>query len=241
MDKLFYPRLFFTKLICYALAALRLIAPQEIKPEIEKALRELRIFVKHCNGTTRLKKILAVQAPLRLELGAGERKMPGWFGVDLSETSEIQLDLRRPLPIPENRVDAIYSSHFLEHFSYPDPLLSLIGECYRILSPGGYFSAAVPDGGRYISAYHNGSEIIEPQIREKISPIYLTTKMDQVSWFVYMYGQHHYLFDDENLVQLLKNAGFIDVALREFNPGLDLEIRRNESLYVMAYKPHHGR
>jgi predicted SAM-dependent methyltransferase len=240
MDNLFYPKLFFTTIIYYALATLRLIAPQEIKPEIEKVLRELRIFKKHCNGTTRLKKILGDQTTLRLELGAGERKMPGWLGVDLSETSDIQLDLKRPLPIPENRVDAIYSSHFLEHFSYPDPLLSLVRECYRILSPGGYFSAAVPNGSRYISAYHNGSEIIEPEIRERISPVYLTTRMDEISWFVYMYGQHHYLFDEENLVQLLKNAGFINVTLRKFNPELDLEIRRNESLYVMAYKPHLG-
>jgi predicted SAM-dependent methyltransferase len=200
-------------------------------------LSELLIFKKHCFGVVKLNDELKRNQVLRLELGGGERKLPGWIGLDLNDSSAFQIDLSKHIPVPDNRVEAIYSSHLLEHFSFPHPLVDLLEECYRILKPGGFFSVAVPNGGKYISSYCTGKEIIDSRIKANIPDIYLKTRIDEISWFVYMYGQHHYLFNEENLVGLLIDAGFGNVSVRDYDPEFDLEIRRAESLYVIAYKP----
>ena len=74
--------------------------------------------------------------PIRLELGAGPRRMEGWTSVDLDDKCDICLDLSQPLPFPDACVSQVYSSHLLEHFSYPDPMVNFLSECYRILKPG---------------------------------------------------------------------------------------------------------
>jgi hypothetical protein len=51
-----------------------------------------------------------------------------------------------------------------------------------------------------------------------------------------MDGHHSYMFDEENLLEVLKKAGFSNVALRYFDKGLDLESRDFQSIYVEAEK-----
>ena len=51
-----------------------------------------------------------------------------------------------------------------------------------------------------------------------------------------MDGHHKYMFDEENLLFLLKSKGFRNVHLREFDPDLDLEKRDFESIYAEANK-----
>ncbi len=51
-----------------------------------------------------------------------------------------------------------------------------------------------------------------------------------------MGNEHKYMFDEENLVNLLKKCGFSKVKLRDFNPDLDLKSRDFESIYAIGYK-----
>ena len=44
------------------------------------------------------------------------------------------------------------------------------------------------------------------------------------------------MFDEENLVNTLKKAGFSDVKLRVFDESIDLLERDNESIYALAIK-----
>jgi hypothetical protein len=44
------------------------------------------------------------------------------------------------------------------------------------------------------------------------------------------------MFDDENLPLIIKHIGFREVKLRDFKEGLDLEGRRDESIYVEGVK-----
>src|SRR5512142_3223126 len=61
-------------------------------------------------------RLLRRGGPIFLELGSGPREeMRGWTSVDLNVGADIQHDLTTPLPLPDDSVDAIYSSHVLEH------------------------------------------------------------------------------------------------------------------------------
>src|SRR3954465_10620205 len=70
-----------------------------------------------------VKRLLKRQSPIHLELGSGPRpEMEGWTSLDWGSTAAIQIDLHEPLPFPDSSVEAIYSSHMLEHFTYPHPM-----------------------------------------------------------------------------------------------------------------------
>ncbi|HEY8359215.1 MAG TPA: hypothetical protein VIL30_17335, partial [Ramlibacter sp.] len=60
--------------------------------------------------------------------------------------------------------------------------------------------------------------------------------LDQVNYVAYMGGEHAYLFDEENLVNTLKTAGFTTASLRHFDAALDLADRDFESIYAIATK-----
>ena len=47
---------------------------------------------------------------------------------------------------------------------------------------------------------------------------------------------HHYMFDTENLLRVLRNAGFSDVQSRNFDPALDMAEREGESIYAVGLK-----
>jgi len=180
--------------------------------------------------------LLESPAPIKLELGAGEnREIPGWTYADLNENCDLTLDLTQPLPFPDNSVDMIYSSHLLEHFRYPE-LLDLLGECLRILKPGGVFSAAVPNARLYLEAYQNPANF-DPALFCRYEPAYnYNSKIDYINYMSYMDGHHNYMFDEENLNAILKKTGFKAVRLRGFDKLLDMEVRHFQTIYVYCEK-----
>jgi hypothetical protein len=51
-----------------------------------------------------------------------------------------------------------------------------------------------------------------------------------------MDGHHKYMFDQENLLHILKSHNFTSVRLRDFDPAIDMKKRDFESLYAEAVK-----
>lgn len=81
-----------------------------------------------------------------LNLGCGGRCHDEWVNVDIrpDHPGVIALDLRQALPFDDDRFEAVYHSHVLEHLpkAYAPMLLH---ECFRVLCPGGYLRVVVPD------------------------------------------------------------------------------------------------
>lgn len=175
---------------------------------------------------------------IRLELGAG-RSREGWTTIDLAN-ADIRLDLTaEPIPFPDNSVDHIYSSHTFEHFTYPEPMRQILAECRRCLKPGGVFDICVPNARPYIEAYCAKAPFPYPADRLHLPALVTHTNghIDIINYIAYMGGIHKYMFDEENLLNILRNAGFADVRLRGFNPETDHPWRDMESLYAVGVKP----
>ena len=51
-----------------------------------------------------------------------------------------------------------------------------------------------------------------------------------------MAEQHRHMFDMENLLCVLRNAGFVRVAARDFDPEIDVAKRHPQSIYAVAFK-----
>lgn len=47
-------------------------------------------------------------------------------------------------PIPDNSVDEIWSSHFMEHVHKGQPLIDVMNEAHRILKPNGTYTMTLP-------------------------------------------------------------------------------------------------
>ena len=176
-----------------------------------------------------------------VELGAGGFKRDGgafWVSVDL-EGADINMDLTKTsLPFPDKSVDCFYSSHVFEHFSYPEPMLSILKDCLRCLKVQGIFSICVPDAAMYVDAYQKGKyPLLDGHCMEEVHympAVHHNSKMDILNYMAYMDGHHKYLFDIEGLLSILSSAGFKNVLQRDFDPCFDLEGRRWGSIYAIA-------
>ena len=62
------------------------------------------------------------------------------------------------------------------------------------------------------------------------------SKIDQLNYIAYLNGDHTFMFDEENIINILKMCDFNSVDFREFNPDIDHKDRDFESMYVQAYK-----
>lgn len=78
-------------------------------------------------------------APLKLNLGCGRRKVPGFVNVDISSRVDPDLvwDLERAWPWATDSADEIHLVHALEHMGADvETFLGIVRELYRVSAPG---------------------------------------------------------------------------------------------------------
>ena len=172
---------------------------------------------------------------IRLDLGGGDAPgSTGWLNIDVTDGADIYWDLRRGIPFGDGRVEAVYSSHLLEHMPFAEGQ-ALLAEAYRVLAPGGTISICVPNAALYLRAYANDQQL--PSEYFTWSPaLNGTTRIDMVNYVAYMGGAHAYMFDTENLIRRLELVGFTQVRERQFDPAVDLQEREFESIYALGHK-----
>jgi SAM-dependent methyltransferase len=71
---------------------------------------------------------------LRIDLGCGSVKKPGTLGVDMLSLPEVDYVVNldnEPLPFPDNSVEYVHSSHFLEHVLDPGAVFTEISRVCR--------------------------------------------------------------------------------------------------------------
>ncbi|MEB3203056.1 MAG: methyltransferase domain-containing protein [Synechococcus sp.] len=205
---------------------------------LEPLKKPARFFL---NKALQLKTKLAIKhlknkPIILLEIGAGNKRgTNGWITLDTARGADLQWDLRNGIPFPDSSMDKIYTSHTFEHIPFPS-LQILIRECRRTLKPQGSLSVCVPNARFYIDAYLNGklfrdqSTFWQPGICETGSAI------DQLNYIAYMGGEHRYMFDEENLIKVLRQNGFEQAELRSFDSTIDLPERDHESIYAIGTK-----
>lgn len=139
------------------------------------------------------------------------------------------------LPFKSGSFLEVYSSHTFEHFSGPE-LEALLGEIYRVLSPSGSLSCAVPDAERYLKAYASGSSFRDLKNTFQNAAYDTGSTIDIVNYIAYLGGEHRILLDAQILEKMFLSAGFREVGLRSFDSIRDMLDRDHESIYFFGSK-----
>ena len=194
---------------------------------------------------------------VKINIGCGLSGISGWHNLDNSPTillsripvvsrllktpnwpSDVKrCDVRKGLPFSDNSVRYIYSSHAFEHFTWQESL-EIAKECRRVLEHGGILRVAVPD-----------LELIAREYLADQQPLAAQSFLSRLSLhhslhdFFHPGSNHSQMFDSRALVQLMHLAGFENMEVSSYRRSaipeidqLELEVRRNESLYVEATK-----
>lgn len=204
---------------------------------------------------------------IRLNLGCGSRTPSSWVNVDYSvgarlarvpvigpitrrlrlfnmdwDDSIVLHDLTRPFPWPDSSVQAVYSSHTLEHMTRTQGRRFLV-ECHRVLVKGGVLRILVPDLRYEVEQYLSG-EVVADEFVERLGVLYAegqgTLKSRLAPLIQY---PHKCMYDTERLLAVLQETGFDSARRRPFESDIgdisDIELieRTTNAVIVEGCKP----
>jgi SAM-dependent methyltransferase len=131
-------------------------------------------------------------------------------------------------PVSSQSVDAIWSSHNIEHI-YPHEVPIALAEFYRVLKPGGFVLITLPDIQK-VAEYVAQGNLEEPIYLSPAGPIAaidilygLGTDLAKGKYYM----AHRTGFTQESLAQKMRQVGFHPVEVRS----------ENLNLWATAYKP----
>ena len=165
-----------------------------------------------------------------VNFGSGPHKLPGFVNVDLDATDrpDVVADLSRALPFADACADAIFSEDFVAQLE-PEALVRFLGECRRMLKPGGTLRVLTPDLARFMRMYlDEPARLVEIWNASVGVPLPNATAGDVVNLGMKLAGRWQY--DVETFTRIAARAG-LDTAVVRYresrHPALrDVDLRR---------------
>lgn len=160
------------------------------------------------------------QKPIKLNIGSGNRKIPGYINIDtrLEVEPDVKMDITNIYPTYKN-IDTIYACHVLEHIKEWN--LAIIN-WHNALKPGGILRIAVPDF-------------------EQVAKMYIADMYDLETLQGFLHGGqkndydiHYNTFDYGRLGGFLEDYGFVNV--HRYNWRLTEHSHIDD--YSQSYLPH---
>ncbi|MDD1005322.1 methyltransferase domain-containing protein [Pseudomonas sp. TNT2022 ID642] len=155
---------------------------------------------------------------MNVDLGCGKRKQEGFFGIDRFPMPEVDMlaDIDLGIPLQDDSVDMLFSSHFLEHAR---DLMFTMREIYRVCKHGAQVC------------------IIAPYNEQKLNianPYHIT-----------IFNEHTPRFWTDHTETPVDEADYADPVKRPWglsksdnsNPGLDIRLINMEFFYFPEYLP----
>lgn len=200
-------------------------------------LRAKRAATRMLEPLSRRKAASLATAPgLRVHLGCGWNRLPGWVNIDLvGGKTDLVWDITRPLPFAPDSVDVVFLEHVFEHLSY-DAALTILEGVRRVLRRGGVLRVGVPDAGRYARMYASSPDELR-QVRWGRPTAMLALRE------VFQEHGHVSAYDTETLILVLECGGFPRAQRTEagtsslLDEAPDLPERWDETVYVEVRRP----
>lgn len=151
-------------------------------------------------------------------------------------------DATSRIPLPDDSVCLVYSSHMLEHLDKAEASLFL-KETRRVLAADGVVRLVLPDLAKAISRY-NQNQDADAFVESTLMCIPNPRGFLQRLRMAVIGNRHHlWMYDSRSLSKLLENNGFKNIkilengetTLRDYGM-INLNERADESVYIEAVK-----
>lgn len=153
---------------------------------------------------------------LRLHLGCGTNRLPGWVNIDSVEGCQPDAvhDITHPLPYPDLSVDEILAEDLLEHF---DKYMRFVvfGDWARVLKIGGRMTLQVPNFKKILFkffkfGYDNFVDFIfgENMLRSQV--------------YIGYFGNHKWGYSEKTLQDFVKVFGIQPLEVKR--TGLNIRL-----------------
>jgi predicted SAM-dependent methyltransferase len=209
-----------------------------LKRYLHRRLRQARSIPRRALDPSLIRRYLDTHPVRKLQIGTGPNPLAGWLNTDRDIDPQHQdkvvfLDATKPFPFDDLTFDYILSEHQIEHLSEADAL-GMVRECLRVLRPGGRIRIATPDLAPIVGLYQDplnelGRHYVDwvmatlrPDVRFGNPRCYVINQMFR------SYG-HQFIYDEETLSEILRDAGFVDVGGRQPGESDDPALRGVES------------
>jgi predicted SAM-dependent methyltransferase len=164
--------------------------------------------------------------------------------VEFARSHDIRYaDAAKRLPLADGSVDALYTSHMLEHLDR-GAATTFLAEAHRVLRAGGILRVGVPDLGHHVARYQatgDADRFLEAIMLSAETP---RRPLDRIKALVVGARHHRWMYDGESLRRLLDARGFAGARITpagttmiEEPGGLDLAERDGETVVVEAVRP----
>lgn len=187
-------------------------------PLASQAARSAWAVTQRTVRASKKKRYLASTDDVRLMLGAGPNRRPGWLATDImpSRSDVMYLDVTRRFPFTSDSVDLIHTEHVIQAVTYEGGQ-TMIRECARVLRPGGRLRISTPDFDRVIALAGpdlpqdvlalmrdaNAAKGVPPDRQD--DPCFAVNRLFSD------YG-HRFLYTERLLTRCLLEGGFRDVS-----------------------------
>lgn len=187
-------------------------------PLLDQAARSAWGLLQRAVRDRKLRRYLASVDEIRLMLGAGPVKRPGWLATDLTplRADVMLLDVSKPFPFNDDSVALIHTEHVIEHISY-DVGQHMIRECARVLRPRGCLRISTPDFDRVVALADPNLDarvavmMRDANVRQGVSSSRLADPCFSVNRLFSEFG-HRFLYSEALLTRCLLEGGFREVA-----------------------------
>lgn len=178
----------------------------------------------------RLFKFEADTEDVRLHIGSGRERLPGWVNVDLQTYLEADIALDVTGGLPFTNATRVYAEHFLEHL-YVDDALQFLIAARSALGPDGWLRLSTPNlDWVWSNVYQPSGDDDEHQINTGIH-----ANRAFYGW------QHRFLWNQQLLERALLATGFKDLRWCRYGeselPDLS-NIERHETYEDAPGMPH---
>lgn len=151
-------------------------------------------------------------------------------------------DATKQIPLPNDSVSLVYSSHMLEHLDKAEASLFL-KETKRVLGTDGVIRLVLPDLSKAIARY-NQNQDADAFVESTLMCIPNPRSFLQRLRMAVIGNRHHlWMYDGKSLTKLLENNGFNNIKILACGETtikehglLDLDERADESVYIEAVK-----
>lgn len=164
------------------------------------------------------------QNPVKLHLGCGTNKLPGWINIDSVKECQPDLvhDISSPLPYPDLKIDAILAEDLLEHF---DKYMRFVvfSDWARVLKIGGEITIQVPNFKKILFRYFKFGF-------ENFVDFIFGENMWRSEIYLGHFGNHKWGYSKESLSHFVKNFGISPVEI--LSKGLNLRLRGIKEIHI---------